>query len=279
MTMLYNGTDFAAGVAGNYNKFAGYDSPAPLNNLVAGATVAPDGIPRLAYVPDPAGSGRTVLRAYITSTDPVGTFSASNRRTQVDYRPTSGHDTIGAEYWHRFRFYVPNDWAGFRDRALVVLQLHDKKDDGDPNREPPWRMEIIGERLEFWQAYEGLGVNSQLIASQRLERGSWQTIVVRMLATHEGSGELEFWSNRRKICRRLGANAYDDVAGLYAIMCLYLPSNWEAGGPTSRTIYFDDYQLGNSSYDRFDEFMAACGSSDTELEGFVTPGMSFGSAL
>ena len=274
MTILYAGTDFAARTAGNYNKFAGYESPAPLANTVSGATATPDGIDRLALVADPAGSGSTVLRAYITSSDPVGAFSASNRRTQVEYRPQSSHDDIATEYWHRFRYYVPTDWVGFKDSALTVLQLHDNPDGGDPGREPPLRLEIIDEHVEIWQAYESLGVASQLIQSWELRRGAWQELVVRINATHAAGGELEIWDNGNKVWSYTGPNAYDDVDGLYAIMCVYLPNGWLAGGPTSRTLYFDDYQLGSAAYDTYDAFVAACGSSGTEKESFVTRGVS-----
>lgn len=131
MTILYDGRFETNGDFTGYNKYAGYGSGlGPGGIYDQGA--APDGIERLLLMADPLGSGDTVLRAYLASSDPTGNFSAGALRSECSHTIGGTEDNFEEVYWYSWWFMLSSDWivdSALYDGAYTsILQLHDTPD-------------------------------------------------------------------------------------------------------------------------------------------------------
>lgn len=365
MTLLYNGTQFQNGVATSWNRQAGYEPSNPaLSLLVGGASPAPDGIDRLAFVPAPDGSGAQVLRTVLGINDPVGLFSASSRRSQVTYLIAGATAAFGSRLWYWFRYYLPADFpTPSESKTLALWQIHQTPDstnqqnaftvdtgadtltfdpaiiwdDGQALRVdstgtmpgglptgiywvinpgasntiqlastiggsavnitsagsgtlfadertsigPPIIADARGDRVlirQDTQLKEMVGTKYEVVSSYPLRRGVVENFVVEATWDWQSGGSIQIWHNARKLLSLIGVgNCFDDSPirggnGNYPAQCIYCPDGW---GVESNylTAYFWDMMIGDSSYASFNEFMEACGSSQRELEGFVSRGI------
>jgi len=147
---------------------------------------------------------------------------------------------------------------------------------------PPLLADVRGSTVYLQrdtQVDEIAGRLYQYVASYPLVTGQVETITVCATWDWEPAGELLIWRNGRMICKVQNApTTFNDAParggnGVYPVLCLYAPNGW-GGGQDTRTAYYWDIEIGDEEYTTFNEFMAAVGSSDTELEGFVTRGVS-----
>ena len=103
-----------------------------------------------------------------------------------------------------------------------------------------------------------------------LVTGRWINWVLRADWNYTTGGALRIWRDRRMVYNESGfRNCYNDVLGLYPKLGVYVPLGLSAATP-SRTVYHKGVVTGDNAYSTFDAFMAAAGSTDTELESVFT---------
>lgn len=224
-------------------------------------------------VDDPAGSGETVVQTTVYESD---TLAALGRRAELWYQ---GPD-VGQTVWWWWATYLPADWPD-ASVDFCTFQFHDTPDVGDLARPPTmlgW-IDYFG-RFQLWNAYDTNATTSpaktsfdrQLLAWKQ-PKGQWIEWVMQVTwSATIGSGSLALWRDRRKVYNETDhINTYNDTEGPHWKQGVY--NYFSKSGWTSRTQYGKGLVVGDT-YTTFDEFAAARGSSDTELEGFVTRGVS-----
>lgn len=251
------------------------------NGLVVSGSSSPNGIAnRIDIASDPLGSGERVAQFTLYESDPP-TAGTSSRRSEIR-GPTQ--DPAGTEYWAMWSYLFPGVWADVRS-GFSWMQWHDIPDGGDPSpgKPPPLLGVRAGNGLgQINASYHEDPVNPPLSDFVRrpltyawLPSGVWHTFVMRWLMSYTvGVGEREIWQNRRKIFAEFAQhNSYHDAQGPYFKVGLYnyfSVSGWKRYQGWSKGLVL------GTGYSSFDEFMIACGSSDRELEGFVTTGVGLG---
>lgn len=187
----------------------------------------------------------------------------------------------GVDLWFCWRFMLA---PGFQfavgatnfQRDAVIAQIHDNP--GTSTRVAPWHVILVDDRLELRNSYHPSTENDRLLWWEKARTGVWYSCVLsaRWDDTAGPNGYMHWWVNRRKAfieTNALNTYATDNSPGPYPKCSGYyyphgLPSNFRRA-----TVYHVGLQVG-TEYSSFTEFMAACGSPDTELEGFVTRGVS-----
>lgn len=188
----------------------------------------------------------------------------------------------GVDLWFFWRFMLAPDFRYADDATqytgdAVLIQIHDKP--GTSDRVAPIHLILINDILELRNSYSTTVNYDRLLWRQRASAGVWYSCVLNARwddTAAPSEGYMHWWVNRRKAfveTSALNTYATDNSPGPWPKCSgLYyphgLPSNF-----TQNTVYHTGLQVG-TEYSSFDEFMAACGSSDTELEGFVTRGVS-----
>lgn len=232
---------------------------------------------------DPTGSG------YGT----VGKFglTVGDRRSEL-----SGHvdrdPTFGVDYWTWFSVYFPSAWEQSDDK-LLWAQIHEEADTSpaDYVGEAQLIFTAEGNRVRVENNFD---VDAQTVAFADITSrvlydwplttflGRWNDIVLRVTWSVTSGGALSLWRNRRRVFVDAAVdNAFNNAAARggddpFHKLGLY---RTDSGNATeSNYVYHRGVRRG-TSYSSFNAFMAACGSSDTELEGFVTEGVSVGSGL
>lgn len=254
MTIIFNG-DIPSGNFGQYTQLE--------TGNAAGLT----------EVPDPLDSSRMVLRAYMTSADPQAP-GAGSYRSELSIGQQEETSVVGTTRWYRWGCMIP-EWATGGNNA-IIFQIHDRPDVGDPDRVPPIYWRIDGQaRMSLIvsgpvSAGDDNDVSVTVIDADDPLIGEWNDWVFRVVYEWDGTGELDVWRNRRQVLRlRNIATCYQDVDSNYAKCGVYIPS-----GAENKTVYHRGITVADGTSTTFDEFMAECTSSDTELEGFVTRGVS-----
>lgn len=212
----------------------------------------------------------------------------------------SAHDPIadwagesGTERWYRFAFMhtewpeeprivgTPNQPSS---QLTVIWQWHDQADTGEQYWEPPlW---LIDDGRGYWSMRNAYDVNATTASGTVVRRelwkipkrdGVWEEIVMHAKASYSSAGFLHFWHNGRKIYTETGLpNTYNHqpAAGGSFNFVEYGIYGGKAQQVLAHTIYHKGQQIDDEGVNSFDEFMEACGSSQRELEGFVTRGVS-----
>lgn len=188
----------------------------------------------------------------------------------------------GVDLWFFWRFMLASDFR-FADDArrvskeAVLIQIHDKP--GTSDRVAPWHLILVNDVLELRTSYHPTTNNDRLVWRAPARAGVWYSCVLNAKwddTAAPAEGYMHWWVNRRKAFIETAAvNTYatDNSPGPWPKCSGYyyphgLPSNFQRN-----TVYHVGLQVG-TEYSSFDAFMAACGSSDTELEGFVNAGVS-----
>lgn len=223
----------------------------------------------LTLTADPAGAAGNVLRAYLHEDDPL---AGGSHRSEVS--TYSIRAAIGSRAWYWFETFIPDDWVP--DAKLATIwQIHDIPDGGDPARNPPFECLVNGSVIEFATAaatsdVDDTSVERPEIWKMPLVTGRWIQWVLRADWNYTTGGALRIWRDRRMVYNENGfRNCYNDALGLYPKLGVYVPLGLSAATP-SRTVYHKGVVTGDNAYSTFDAFMAAAGSTDTELESVFT---------
>lgn len=223
----------------------------------------------LALVADPTGESGNVLRAYLHKDDAL---AGGSHRSEVS--TYSIRAAIGSRAWYWFETYIPEDWIP-DSKLATIWQIHDIPDGGDPARNPPFECLINDSVIEFATAAATSDVDDTPVYRDALWKmplvtGRWIQWVLRADWNYTTGGALRIWRDRRMVYNESGfRNCYNDVLGLYPKLGVYVPLGLSAATP-SRTVYHKGVVTGDNAYSTFDAFMAAAGSTDTELESVFT---------
>lgn len=224
----------------------------------------------LTLVADPTGAAGNVLRAHMAQGD---TLAGGSYRSEVS--TYSIRAAIGSRAWYWFETYIPEDWIP-DSKLATIWQVHDIADGGDNSaRKPPFECLIDGSELEFASAAatgdaDDTPVYRDALWKMPLVTGRWIQWVLRADWNYTTGGALRIWRDRRMVYNESGfRNCYNDVLGLYPKLGVYVPLGLSAATP-SRTVYHKGVVTGDNAYSTFDAFMAAAGSTDTELESVFT---------
>lgn len=203
-------------------------------------------------VPDPAGSGRTVLMARVRNTDEkvFGGF-----RTEIS--PLKEYQREGVR-WYAMSVYFPDNWE-FNPAPTVVSQIHTSQKTAVLS--PPVSFVAIGDTLNLElssnvRKIEGADAATKENSTKnafrldKIKTKQWYCFVIRADWSHEpGKGALSIWVNGDKVYESLKSpNAYETWLGNWPKTGLYMPGNKMA--VAERTIYADFIHLGGpkSSY-------------------------------
>jgi hypothetical protein len=228
---------------------------------------------RLTIVDDPLGERGNVLKAYLVN----GDTASGGIRAELSMTPEDSPST--SLRWYRFATLIQSStWGGLSGNETTIWQSHDRPDGGDPARRPPIELMIVDGGYWKWRVAGGDdpadATNLDLVDDDvaLYDFGQWVDWVMLVQYGYDGTGDIKIWKDSRAVLNISNkAIGYDDVEGNSSKIGLYIPSGM--GSIASRTCYHTGIQLGES-YSTFDQFMVACGSSATELEGYVTRGVS-----
>ena len=229
-------------------------------------------------ITDPTGSG------YGT----VGKFglSVGDKRCEL-----SGHvdrdPTFGTDYWTWISVYVPATWQ-VADDKILWFQIHEQPDTSpaDYVGEAQLIATIEGRRVRIENNFDVdaqtvafADITSRVLCDWPLDDflGRWTDIVIRVTWSVTSGGALRIWRNRRQVFQDAATNnAYNNAAARggddpFHKLGIY---RTDSGNATVANYLLHRGLKRGTGYSTFDTFMAACGSSDTELEGFVTSRVS-----
>lgn len=221
----------------------------------------------LSVVADPAGVAGNVLLSYLHMDDAL---AGGSHRSEVSTSLIRA--AVGSQAWYWFETYIPADWVVGGNQA-VIWQVHDTADGGDAARQPPLLCQVDEAYLTIdstaaTSAGDDTQVKRLAIWKEPLagQVGRWVSWVIKVTWNYNSSGALTVWRDRRKVFTESGyKNCFNDVAGLYPKFGVYVPVGLDSAIP-SRTVYHRGMVTGDNAYATFDAFMAAAGSTDTELE-------------
>ncbi|SCY76355.1 Polysaccharide lyase [Nitrosospira sp. Nl5] len=202
-------------------------------------------------LPDPAGSGKTVLRARVRNTDEkiFGGF-----RTEIV--PLKEFLREGVR-WYALSVYFPENWQ-FHPSPTIIGQLHTSQKNKPFS--PPVALIAQGHDLNLELHFNHRNIEgpdavtrentvSQKVRLDKIRTQQWYCFVIRADWSHTpGSGSLSLWMNGDKAYESLKSpNAYQTQGGNYPKAGLYLPGSMMV---PERSIYLDFIHLGGpkSSY-------------------------------
>jgi hypothetical protein len=139
-------------------------------------------------VPDPAGSGQSVLQMTVNDSDVAPVTPTSNPRAQL---VSPSIIDPGEEFWWSGKFFLPSDFPSSVPGWLTVMEgPYGAPFDGAP----PWHIEVNGSSLR-WQRNDTY--DWDIPWQMPLVRNSWVSVVV-----HErfgSDGWVEMWVNGQPI--------------------------------------------------------------------------------
>jgi len=199
----------------------------------------------LEFVPDPAGSGRTVLLARARDTDEKQLGSI---RTEII--PQKEYQKEGIRFY-AISFNFPADWE-FKANPIVVGQLHTSQKATVVS--PPVSFVAQGRNLDLELHFNHRSIagsdavtkqNSarQVIRLDRIRTGQWYCFVVRAdWSWTPGGGALLIWMNGDRVYEAWNSyNSYDTWLGNYPKVGLYAPG---VLGVSERKLYVDFIHVG-----------------------------------
>lgn len=190
---------------------------------------------RLTIVTDPLGERGSVLKAYLVN----GDTASGGIRAELSMTPEDSPST--SLRWYRFGTLIQADsWGGLSGNEVTIWQSHDRPD-------------LVDDDAVLY------------------DFDQWVDWVVLVQYGYDGTGNIKVWKDSRAVLNISNkAIGFNDVEGNASKCGLYIPSGM--GSIPSRTCYHTGIVCGDT-YSTFDEFMAACGVSDLELEGFIVDGI------
>lgn len=226
----------------------------------------------LTLVADPVGAPGQVLRAHMALGDAQAGGSYRSEASTYSIRAP-----IGQVAWYWFETYVSDDWIR-GGKPACIWQMHDLADGGDnANRHSPFECFIAG--TEFVMESTAATGDADDTPVERygiwrcpLITNRWVSWVVKADWRYQTTGSLTIWKDRRRVYAESGVRTcYNDVQGLFPKFGVYVPEQLSADVP-SRTVYHRGMVTGDNAYGSFDAFMAAAGTSQTELEPVMCRG-------
>lgn len=249
MTIVFNG-DIPSGNYGNYTTFETGNASG------------------FQLVDDPLGIKGTVLKTTLEYGDAL---AGGSHRTEISVYTEDSGSVVGATRWYKFSTLLPSTWQTGGNWA-TFFQVHDTPDGGDPARHPPVEWTIHEDGLLY------IGVNHPVssvndnqvlvdVAAGISPRfGQWDDWVIQVVWQWQATGLFRVWRNRRKILELPNfATCYQDVGRNYPKFGMYVPLDLSTV-ISSRVAYHTGIVIGDNAYSTFNGFMAATGSSVTELE-------------
>lgn len=154
----------------------------------------------IAFVSDPAGSGRSVVSSVVRSTD-----NAVGGLMRTDYYPLNEAQATGVR-WYGISVYLPSGWA-VHPNPTVIAQI-DSSSAGAAALAAPLSLLVRGSALElnvnanYLDAASATAANSvrQVIKLGPATTGRWYCLVVRSdWQPTLGSGSTTMWMNGEKV--------------------------------------------------------------------------------
>jgi hypothetical protein len=129
---------------------------------------------------------------------------------------------FGQTYTISYKFMVEPGQTNSAD-WLLIGQVHQTEDPGEPGLSPPLAIEMAGERLRIVARSSAEAISSSATTSTKtlwsdsaaLERGRWYDMTLEMRFDPFGGGLLNVWRDGQKIVSYAGAIGYNDQVGGY----------------------------------------------------------------
>ena len=230
-------------------NFSGYRTLEADGVVLAGA-VAPNGIQaHLERVPDPTGSGKSVMRA---------THIYGDLPTSGGYRSefSTFKDPVGSERWYSWGYYLPETFKTVKN-DVAIAQIHDTADVGESNmRNPTLAVLVRGDRLKLINAFDydritspsgtasiaGIDYERRELTSWALDTGKWTFLELHVKWAGDDTGFLEFWKDGVLLFQEKDhINTFNDERGVWFKSGLY---DWSLH-PESISAYSTGVMIGD----------------------------------
>jgi hypothetical protein len=190
--------------------------------------------------------------------------SPTSFRTEITKPGIRKKMKFETDYWYGFSTYMPSDWE-VPNRFEIVAQIHASPDPNEPHTVPPlainsgsgiWRVLTRWENgKKYWE-----------LNSVKEDLGRWVDWVIHYKPSWKSTGVTEVWKDGSLVARRLGPNTYEDSAGPYFKLGLYL--GWKdraccEGYRAEKIIYHDEFRVGVGEDIRYEDVTPAAKSAPT----------------
>jgi hypothetical protein len=132
-------------------------------------------------VPDPLGSGRTVLKMTVANDDVAPVTPTDNPRAQA-LSPDIIHE--GDEFWLSTEFLLPQDFPSRVPGWLSLVSIYGPPFDGSS----PWQVGLDGRDMS-WERNEHYGFDTPW--KQPVPRGEWVRVLLH--ESFDSHGWVEMW--------------------------------------------------------------------------------------
>lgn len=226
-----------------------------VNNQNIVSSTSPYGVgSALTLVNDPLGSGGKVSRHFLDHNDPLV------KRCEIN----SPSDAIGTARWYFNRIMLDSDWIIDNiGESEIIAQVHDHPDVGDPEREPPFSIRVLGNKFLVMRTYETSGNSSRVVVDWDgpLEVGKWIDWVYRIDWKYDETGSIKVWKDGRPIVSLSNVSTcFNDAFPLYAKLGPY--KYFHINNPLKTRLTFNGGTvIGDSAYASYNDFADAIGIS------------------
>lgn len=226
---------------------------------------------------------------------------SNNYRTQLSLnRGDHKKFQLGKKYWIAFSVFLPENWLAedILNAEVVVFGMHGRPDRniGEKYRKGFFNIRIIQDQWIFLTSWsdkknnfpEG-GVESVVrrrVPVGKFKTGVWTNFVIEVNMTWKPEGYVRLYmdddgNGYTQVAERLNGIGYNDALGPYAKIGIY-KVKWKSDGcswcgPTkvpTRTLYIDNFRIGNGSSSLKQIGAAMCGNGQTIPLPEVPTGLS-----
>jgi hypothetical protein len=229
--------------------FSGYKALEANGTLVSGIS-APNGISaHLERVLDPAGSGKSVLKATQVQGD-VTTNGGYRSELSTFSAP------IGSERWYSWGYYLPDAWKTVKNE-VAIAQIHSLADVGESAmRNPPLALLVSNGKLKLVNSFDydkitsppdvravaGVDFERRQLTSWPLETGKWIYLDLHVKWAADNTGFFEFWKDGELLFKESNhINTFNDERGLWFKNGVY---DWSPN-PVSMSAYSTGIKIGD----------------------------------
>jgi hypothetical protein len=177
-------------------------------------------------------------------------LSKGNVRNEVAGKRAS----VGGTYWYGWSLFVPNDYVTARGKEFVTQflkwQSHEPKWTGPGNcllktENGRWKFKI-----NYQKSPTTKSIKSTTVDLGPYKRGKWTDWVMHVKWSYKSDGFLRLYKDGKLVFSKDGATYFNIPKGPYFKMGIYVGKNnknWSKHRKlTSRTIYGDEYRMGNA---------------------------------
>lgn len=179
----------------------------------------------------------------------------------------------GVDLWMRWAFLIPADFvfaveATEHSKDVVIIQIHDAP--GTAMRVAPWHLVLVNDDLQLRTSWSETVDNDRLIWRDKCRTDHWYEVALNAQwdSSDPAGGYMRVWVGQREIFREYNAlNTYAtyNSPGPYPKGGGYYYPHGIPSNLTQNSVYHRGVQIG-TAYVSLTEFLAACGSTDIELE-------------